>query len=50
LNSQINTLMCQNAHLCSHPHKLIPFYLKGLVHPKMKIMSLMSHPHIVPSP
>jgi len=24
--------------------------LKGLVHPKMKIMSLMTHPHGVPSP
>jgi len=24
--------------------------VKGLVHPKMKIMSLMNHPHVVPSP
>jgi len=24
--------------------------LKGLVHPKMKMMSLMTHPHVVPSP
>jgi len=24
--------------------------LKGLVHPKMKIMSLMTHPHVVQSP
>jgi len=25
-------------------------FIKGLVHPKMKIMSLMTHPHVVPSP
>ncbi len=24
------------------------FYFKGLVHPKMKIMSLITHPHVVP--
>jgi len=24
--------------------------LKGLVQPKMKIMSLMTHPYVVPSP
>jgi len=23
--------------------------IKGLVHPKMKMMSLMTHPHVVPS-
>ncbi len=23
---------------------------KGLVHPKMKIMSLISHPHVFPNP
>jgi len=23
--------------------------IKGLVYPKMKIMSLMTHPHIIPS-
>jgi len=26
------------------------FYLKGLVHPKMKIKSLITHPHAVPTP
>jgi len=25
-------------------------FVKSLVHPKMKIMSLMTHPHVVPSP
>ncbi len=24
--------------------------LKGLVHPKMKILSLITHPHVVPNP
>jgi len=24
--------------------------VKGLVHPKIKIKSLMTHPHVVPSP
>ncbi len=28
----------------------IAFYLKGIVHPKMKIMSLITHPHVVLNP
>jgi len=24
--------------------------LKGLVHPKMKILSVFTHPHVVPTP
>ncbi len=24
--------------------------IKGLVHPKMKIMSLITHPHVIPNP
>jgi len=24
--------------------------LKGLVHPKLKILSVISHPHVVPNP
>jgi len=24
--------------------------LKGLVHPKMKILSVVTHPHVVPTP
>jgi len=24
--------------------------LKGLVHPKMKMMSLITHPHVIPNP
>jgi len=26
------------------------FLLKGLVHPKMKILSVITHPHVVPTP
>jgi len=26
------------------------FGIKGLVHPKIKIMSLITHPHVVPTP
>jgi len=26
------------------------FKIKGLVHPKMKIKSLITHPHAVPTP
>ncbi len=25
-------------------------FLKGIVHPKMKILSLITHPHVVPNP
>jgi len=25
-------------------------YIKGLVHPKMKILSVFTHPHVVPTP
>jgi len=28
---------------------LIPNYEKGIVHPKMKILSLFPHPHVVPN-
>ncbi len=24
--------------------------IKGIVHPKMKILSLITHPHVVPNP
>jgi len=30
--------------------EVIEFSLKGLVHPKMKIKSLITHPHAVPTP
>jgi len=26
----------------------VNYYFKGLVHPKMKILSLITHPHVVP--
>jgi len=30
---------------------IAPFLkLKGLVHPKMKILSVFTHPHVVPTP
>jgi len=36
--------------LCFYTVFLLLQLLKGLVQPKMKIMSLMTHPHVVPSP
>jgi len=53
-------LLCNNTHL-ELKYRSIPVmnkmeikykkevHFKRLVHPKMKIMSLMTHPHVVPS-
>ncbi len=30
--------------------KIICQYVKGLLHPKMKILSLITYPHVVPNP
>jgi len=30
-------------------HFIFKIYFKGLVQPKIKMMSLMTHPHVVPS-
>ncbi len=32
-----------------HIITIIWFHLKGIVHPKMKILSLITHPHVVPN-
>jgi len=29
--------------------KQLQQYIKGLVHPKMKILSVFTHPHVVPN-
>jgi len=31
-------------------HQNMCVELKGLVHPKMKILSVFTHPHVVPTP
>ncbi len=34
--------------VCTHPG--VQQGLKGIVHPKMKILSLITYPHVVPNP
>jgi len=31
-------------------HQIDEFNIKGLVHPKMKILSVFTRPHVVPNP
>ncbi len=46
---QLVELMCiQYVNYTDHNKKILE--LKRLVHPKMKILSLITHPHIVPNP
>jgi len=39
--------MHENKNNC---HEIVKNNLKGLVHPKMKILSVFTHPHVVPTP
>ncbi len=36
--------------LFSNMKNLFPWFIKGIVHPEMKILSLITHPHVVPNP
>jgi len=38
------------ATICINAYSQRGFTLKGLVHPKMKILSVFTHPHVVPTP
>jgi len=46
-------ILCLNRHVMSYHNRCSVCEgddLKGLVHPKMKIKSLITHPHAVPTP
>jgi len=44
-NSSVSNTVCMNV-----PQESSLYSLKGLVHPKMKILSVFTHPHVVPTP
>jgi len=46
---QMSTVSIQTI-ICLHRTYLSCKTIKGLAHPKMKTLSLITHPHVIPNP
>ncbi len=46
----INNFLVQNLRQSGEALDAVMFFLKVIVHPKRKIASIITHPHVVPNP
>jgi len=50
LQTGLRPCVCAKIVTCLRLYTYESVFIKGLVHPKMKIKSLITHPHDVPTP